>query len=117
MISAHAHQVAGVHADREQSVVWAVTKGSLKNKTILVPAALTISALITWAITPLLMIGGAYLCYEGFKKIAHNFLRDADQDPHHSEHLQELTNSTGDLLAIEKRENSGRNPHGLHPVR
>jgi len=70
-LALNAQQVTGVHADRELPVVWAVAKGSLRNKAILVPAALLISTFAPWAITPLLMIGGAYLCYEGFEKIAH----------------------------------------------
>ncbi len=70
-LALNAQQVSGVHADRELPVVWAVAKGSLRNKAILVPAALAISAFAPWAITPLLMVGGAYLCYEGFEKVAH----------------------------------------------
>jgi predicted DNA repair protein MutK len=59
-------------------VVWAVAKGSLLNKAILVPAALAISAFAPWAIvTPLLMLGGAFLCFEGFEKLAHKFLHCA----------------------------------------
>src|SRR3954471_16776557 len=73
-LALNAEQVSGVRAERELPVVWAVAKGSLKNKAILVPAALLISAFIPWLITPLLMIGGAYLCYEGFEKLAHKFL-------------------------------------------
>ncbi|MBP6565297.1 MAG: DUF808 family protein, partial [Burkholderiales bacterium] len=69
-LALNAQQVAGVRADRELPVVWAVAKGSAVNKAILVPSALGISALAPWAITPLLMAGGAYLCYEGFEKIA-----------------------------------------------
>ena len=64
-LALNAEQVSGVRANRELPVVWAVAKGSFKNKLILVPAALTISAFAPWAITPLLMVGGAYLCYEG----------------------------------------------------
>jgi predicted DNA repair protein MutK len=70
-LALNAQQVSGVHADRELPVVWAVAKGSLRNKAVLVPAALAISAFAPWLITPLLMLGGAYLCYEGFEKIAH----------------------------------------------
>jgi predicted DNA repair protein MutK len=70
-LALNAQQVAGVRAHRELPVVWAVAKGSLVNKAILVPAALAISALAPWAVTPLLMVGGAYLCYEGFEKVAH----------------------------------------------
>ena len=74
-LALNAQQVSGVKADRELPVVWAVGKGSMLNKVILVPAALAISAFIPWAITPLLMLGGAYLCYEGFEKLAHRFLQ------------------------------------------
>jgi uncharacterized protein len=71
-LALNAQQVAGVASDRELPVVWAVARGSLKNKAILVPAALLISALIPWGIIPLLMIGGTFLCYEGFEKIVHS---------------------------------------------
>ncbi|EOV8088693.1 DUF808 domain-containing protein [Providencia rettgeri] len=70
-LALNAQQVTGVRADREIPVVWAVAKGSFINKLILVPLALLISAFIPWAITPLLMIGGAYLCFEGAEKITH----------------------------------------------
>ena len=73
-LALNAEQVAGVRADRELPVVWAVAKGSLLNKAILVPAALAISAGAPWAVTPLLMLGGAYLCYEGGEKLAHKLL-------------------------------------------
>ena len=72
-LALNAQQVAGVSAGRELPVVWAVAKGSAINKAILVPTALVISALAPWAVTPLLMIGGAFLCYEGVEKIAHRF--------------------------------------------
>ncbi|MCD6672811.1 MAG: DUF808 domain-containing protein [Burkholderiaceae bacterium] len=74
-LALNAQQVTGVHADRELPVVWAVAKGSLRNKVILVPAALAISTFAPWAITPLLMVGGAYLCYEGFEKVAHRLFQ------------------------------------------
>lgn len=67
-LSLNAQQVSGVRANRELPVVWGVAKGSLINKVILVPLALIISAFIPWAITPLLMIGGAFLCFEGERK-------------------------------------------------
>src|SRR5215207_9437428 len=73
-LAVNAQQVAGVSADRELPVVWAVAKGSLVNKLILIPAALAISALAPWLVTPLLMVGGAFLCFEGFEKLAHRFL-------------------------------------------
>ncbi|QGU15897.1 DUF808 family protein [Leclercia sp. 119287] len=71
-LSLNAQQVSGVRANRELPVVWAVAKGSLLNKVILVPLALLISAFISWAITPLLMVGGAFLCFEGAEKILHS---------------------------------------------
>ena len=106
-LALNAHQVAGVHTDRELPVVWAVAKGSLKNKAILVPAALAISGLIPWAITPLLMIGGAYLCYEGFEKIAHKFFHDPSEEVHHKEHMQALVNPAVDMVAVEKEKIQG----------
>src|SRR3954470_16687943 len=84
-LALNAQQVSGVRAERELPVVWAVAVGSLKNKAILVPAALAISAFAPWAITPLLMIGGLYLCFEGFEKIAHGFLHAEDDKQHHAE--------------------------------
>jgi len=106
-LALNAHQVAGVRTDRELPVVWAVAKGSLKNKVILVPAALAISALMPWAITPLLMIGGAYLCYEGYEKIDHLFLHDSSEEAAHKEHLQALVNPAVDLVAVEKEKIQG----------
>ncbi|MCL5502049.1 DUF808 family protein [Escherichia coli] len=72
-LSLNAQQVTGVRANRELPVVWSVAKGSLLNKVILVPLALLISAFIPWAVTPLLMIGGAFLCFEGVEKVLHSF--------------------------------------------
>jgi uncharacterized protein len=73
-LALNAQQVAGILPERELPVVWAVAKGSLLNKLILIPAALAISALAPWLVTPLLMLGGAYLCYEGVEKLAHRWL-------------------------------------------
>ena len=102
-LALNAQQVSGVKADRELPVVWAVAVGSLKNKAILVPAALAISAFLPVAITPLLMIGGAYLCYEGFEKLAHKFLHSKDEDDaHHGELTRALADPAVDLVAIEK---------------
>lgn len=106
-LALNAHQVAGVHTDRELLVVWAVAKGSLKNKAILVPAALLISAFVPRAIAPLLMLGGAYLCYEGFEKIAHKFLHNPWDEADHAEHLKALINPTVDMVAIEKEKIQG----------
>jgi uncharacterized protein len=102
-LALNAQQVAGVSADRELPVVWAVAKGSFINKAILVPAALAISAFAPWLVTPLLMIGGAYLCFEGAEKLAHRFLHSADEDKaHKAELVQALANPQVDLVAFEK---------------
>lgn len=102
-LALNAQQVAGVRADRELPVVWAVCKGSLVNKLILVPAALAISAVAPWLVTPLLMVGGAFLCFEGFEKLAHKFLHRAEDDQAHEAALmQALANPEVDLLALEK---------------
>src|SRR5687768_7794133 len=116
-LALNAQQVTGVHTTRELPVVWAVAKGSLINKAILVPAALAISALAPWAVTPLLMIGGAFLCYEGFEKVAHKLLHRtaAHGDPqqqqqarqekqqeeeHHRQHVAALADPQVDLVAL-----------------
>ena len=102
-LALNAQQVTGVNADRELPVVWAVAKGSFINKAILVPAALAISAFAPWLVTPLLMVGGAFLCFEGFEKIAHKFLHDPAADAaHHQAHVQALADPAIDLLALEK---------------
>jgi len=101
-LALNAQQVTGVRAQRELPVVWAVFKGSLINKLILVPAALVISAIAPWAITPLLMVGGLYLCYEGFEKLAHKYLQDADaQQAHREEISHALKNPEVDLKTLE----------------
>jgi len=101
-LALNAQQVAGVKAERELPVVWAVAKGSFRNKLILVPAALAISALAPWAITPLLMLGGAFLCFEGFEKLAHKFLHSRSEDElHHAELAQALADPAVDLVALE----------------
>lgn len=102
-LALNAQQVSGVRAERELPVVWAVAKGSAINKAILVPTALAISVLAPWAVTPLLMLGGLFLCYEGVEKLAHRWLHSADEDAaHHSEHLQALADPALDLVALEK---------------
>ncbi len=101
-LALNAQQVAGVKAERELPVVWAVAKGSFRNKLILVPAALAISALAPWAITPLLMLGGAFLCYEGFEKLAHKFLHRQEADAHQAELVQALADPAVDLVALEQ---------------
>ena len=79
-LAVNAEQVSGVQAKRELPVVWAVAKGSLVNKVILVPAALLVSQFAPWAVTPLMVLGGLFLCYEGFEKVAHRFLHSAEDD-------------------------------------
>ena len=105
-LALNAQQVAGVQADRELPVVWAVAKGSMINKAILVPAALAISYFAPWAITPLLMLGGAYLCFEGFEKIAHKFLHSDAEDAQHHQELVDA-NQDVDLVAMEKEKVKG----------
>ncbi len=107
-LALNAEQVAGVQAERELPVVWAVAKGSFINKLILVPAALAISAVVPWLITPLLMLGGAYLCYEGFEKIAHNLLHSDAQTHAEQEELVEAAHDLDvDMVAFEQEKIKG----------
>ena len=107
-LALNAEQVSGVRAERELPVVWAVAKGSFKNKLILVPAALAISAVAPWAITPLLMLGGLYLCYEGVEKLAHKFLHSKDEEAsEHAEKIKALSDPKFDLVAFEKNKIRG----------
>ena len=101
-LALNAQQVTGVSADRELPVVWGVAKGSMVNKAILVPAALAISALAPWLVTPLLMIGGAFLCFEGLEKLVHKFLHKEEAEAHRAELREALANPQVDLAAIEK---------------
>lgn len=102
-LALNAQQVSGVRAERELPVVWAVAKGSAKNKLILVPAAIAISFLAPWLIVPLLMVGGAYLCFEGVEKLAHKFFhKDAEDRTNHAEMINALASSAQDLVAFEK---------------
>ena len=106
-LALNAEQVSGVRAERELPVVWAVAKGSMLNKVILVPAALAISALAPWLIAPLLMLGGAYLCFEGFEKLAHKYLPGEKNGAHRSKVMEALADPTIDLVAIEKAKIKG----------
>jgi len=102
-LALNAQQVTGVKADRELPVVWAVAKGSLLNKAILVPSALAISAFAPWLVTPLLMIGGAFLCYEGFEKLAHRWLHTPEEDAARVAGLADtLADPAADVVAVEK---------------
>ena len=102
-LALNAEQVSGVRADRELPVVWSVFKGSALNKLILVPAALLISAFIPWLITPLLMLGGLFLCYEGFEKVAHKLLHSAEEDKqHHKEMIEAVVAGPEQLVEFEQ---------------
>ena len=101
-LALNAQQVTGVSPDRELPLVWAVAKGSALNKVILVPAALVLSAVAPWAVTPLLMLGGVFLCFEGFEKLAHRWLLPAAQAAEdHRELLKALSDPKVDLVAFE----------------
>lgn len=106
-LSLNAQQVTGVRANRELPVVWGVAKGSLFNKVILVPLALLISAFIPWAITPLLMLGGAFLCFEGVEKVLHTLqARKHKEDPQvRQQRLEALANQ--DPMAFEREKVKG----------
>jgi uncharacterized protein len=106
-LALNAQQVAGVNADRELPVVWAVAKGSLVNKAILVPAALAISAVAPWLITPLLLVGGAYLCFEGFEKVAHKLWHPDEEKAEHERHLAAVATVEVDLVALEREKVKG----------
>lgn len=107
-LALNAEQVSGVRAERELPVVWAVAKGSMKNKLILVPAAILITAVAPWAITPLLMVGGAFLCFEGFEKLAQKFLHGkAEVQAEHAMEVKALSDSTVDLVALEQEKIQG----------
>ena len=102
-LALNAQQVTGVQADRELPVVRAVAKGSLMNKMILVPAALAISFFLPWLITPLLMLGGAFLCYEGVEKLAHKFLHSASDDAAvHAAHTTANADAAHDMVTFEQ---------------
>ena len=102
-LALNAEQVSGVRAEREIPVVWAVAKGSFINKLILVPVALTLSYFIPWLIPPLLMLGGLFLCFEGFEKVAHKFLHNDEEIKAHAQHhIQAVADTNVDLVAMEK---------------
>lgn len=102
-LALNAQQVAGIRAERELPVVWKVFLGSMVNKTILVPVALVISVFAPWAILPLLMVGGLFLCFEGVEKLAHKFLHSqAEDDAHHADLTKALIDPAADLVAFER---------------
>ncbi|ALX82791.1 hypothetical protein A9G00_07105 [Achromobacter xylosoxidans] len=102
-LALNAQQVSGVPVNRELPVVWAVAKGSLINKLILVPSALVISAFAPWAVTPLLMAGGLFLCFEGVEKLAHKFLPHGDTvEGNHAARAEALQDAAVDMVAFER---------------
>lgn len=101
-LALNAQQVSGVKAERELPVVWAVCKGSFINKAILVPAALAIGTWLPWLVTPLLMIGGAFLCFEGCEKLAHKFLHKEEHAAEVSKHERAVADPAIDVVAVEK---------------
>ena len=107
-LALNAEQVSGVRAERELPVIWAVAKGSFRNKLILVPAALAISALIPWLITPLLMMGGLYLCFEGFEKVFHKFFHTPEEDAEaHKKLVEAVADEKVDMVEFEKNKIAG----------
>ncbi|MBL9040639.1 MAG: DUF808 domain-containing protein [Myxococcales bacterium] len=107
-LALNAQQVTGVHPDRELPVVWAVAKGSIINKLILVPAALLISAVVPWLVMPLLMLGGLFLCFEGVEKVAHKLLhKPAEDAAHHQALLAAVEDVQVDLVVFEREKIQG----------
>lgn len=106
-LALNAEQVSGMAASRELPVVWAVAKGSLVNKVILVPAALLLSALAPWAVTPLLMLGGLYLCFEGVEKLAHPLLHGHEEQERRKDLVAGIADPEVDLVALEKEKVKG----------
>jgi uncharacterized protein len=107
-LALNAHQVSGVEPNRELPIVWSVAKGSLKNKAILVPGALGFSVVAPWAISPLMVVGGSFLCFEGCEKIAHKFLHSKQEDDaHHAQHLEVLSTQEIDVAAAEVKKIQG----------
>ncbi|MEZ4400367.1 MAG: DUF808 family protein [Kofleriaceae bacterium] len=107
-LALNAQQVTGVRAERELPVVWAVARGSLRNKAIIVPSAFLISVVAPWLVLPLLVLGGTFLCYEGFHKLAHRWLHTVDDDrAHHQAHLAAVADPSVDLVAAERAKIAG----------
>ena len=107
-LALNAQQVSGVRAERELPVVWGVARGSFLNKVILVPAALAISAFAPWAVIPLLMVGGLYLCFEGVEKLAHKWLHGPEAvATEHAAELAAVADETVDLVAFEAEKIKG----------
>jgi len=106
-LALNAQQVTGIRVERELPVVWAVAKGSFRNKLILVPSALAISVVAPWAITPLLMAGGAFLCFEGAEKILHPLLHREEEAAHHAALTRAVADEQVDMVAFEREKIQG----------
>ncbi len=107
-LALNAHQVSGVQPNRELPIVWSVAIGSLKNKAILIPGAIGFSVVAPWAISPLMIVGGSFLCFEGCEKIAHKFLHSKQEDQaHQAQHLEILTTDEIDVAAAEAQKIQG----------
>ncbi len=105
-LALNAQQVSGVRADRELPVVWAVARGSLLNKVILVPVALLLSYFLPQAITPLLVLGGLFLCFEGVEKVVHS-LTSSKHSKEHQQEVKALSDPNFDLVAFERKKIKG----------
>ncbi|MCX7396503.1 MAG: DUF808 domain-containing protein [Planctomycetales bacterium] len=106
-LALNAEQVTGIQANRELPVVWAVAIGSLVNKVILVPSALLLSSLVPWLIEPLMIVGGAFLCFEGCEKLAHKFLQSTAEQKHKEQHKANIADTQTDIVAAEKSKIKG----------
>ena len=107
-LALNAHQVSGVAPNRELPIVWAVAKGSMVNKAILIPGALAFSVCAPWAITPLMIVGGSFLCFEGCEKIAHKFLHPKHEDDAHlAQHIEILATEEIDVAEAESEKIKG----------
>ncbi len=106
-LALNAEQVSGVRAERELPVIWAVFKGSARNKLILAPTALALAAFAPFLIQPLLMLGGCYLCFEGFEKIAGRYLHPGKKEVEAKAVLAALHDPGADLVAFEQQKIKG----------
>ena len=106
-LALNAEQVSGVRADRELPVVWAVFKGSARNKGILVPLALLLAAFAPFLIQPLLILGGCYLCFEGFEKVFAKYLHPGEEDTTAAQVVRALRNPDIDLVEFEQEKIKG----------
>jgi len=106
-LALNAEQVTGIQANRELPVVWAVAKGSFVNKVILVPSALLLSSMLPWLIEPLMIVGGAFLCFEGCAKLAHKFLQPKVEEDRSEQHVANVADVTVDLVTAEKAKIKG----------